>query len=66
MSYIVYQVILVAEDGDYVLDEFNTVARAINYAESKESHYGDGQYLTIQPLKRGYDYDDFSQDRGEW
>ena len=52
--YTVYQVIVTAEDGDYVLSEWQTNERAVEEKDSIKDNYGDGQHLIVQPLRRGY------------
>ena len=46
-----YQVVLIAEDGEYVQDVFNTYAAAENYVQKNKSSYGDGQELVIDSLR---------------
>ncbi len=43
-----YQVILIAEDGEYILEVFNTHAGAENYIHRNASRYGDDQDLVIE------------------
>ena len=52
--YTVYQVILVAEDGEYVKSECQTEERAGIEAEKAEQLSGDGQRYIVQPLNRGF------------
>ena len=52
--YTVYQVVLIAEDGDHVQEEFHTQAEAYNYIVVNRSLYGEGQKLCIDPIDRGF------------
>ena len=45
-----YQVILIAEDGEYIQEEFRTEIAAYNYLVANRCHYGDGQQLVIRPV----------------
>ena len=42
-----YQVVLIAEDGEYVQDSFPTYVGAENYISENKSSYGEGQELVI-------------------
>lgn len=42
-----FKVVLVAEDGEYVLAEFNNFSAAENYCMKNECKYGEGQSLVI-------------------
>ena len=52
--YTCYQVVLVAEDGEYIQEEFQTEAAADAYIRTRSSSYGEGQYLIVNPLYRGF------------
>ena len=52
--YTCYQVVLVAEDGEYVQSEWQTEERAIDEANRKAKFYGDGQRLEIRPFNRSF------------
>jgi len=54
MGYTRYQVILVAEDGEYVLSEWQTEQRAIDEAVKLEANYGEGQRLEVRDFTGGY------------
>tara|TARA_R110000772_G_scaffold39207_4_gene92286 strand:- start:2862 stop:3023 length:162 start_codon:yes stop_codon:yes gene_type:complete len=52
--YIVYQVVLSAEDGDYPQADFQTEVAAYNYITVNRPLYDDGQELYIKPVSRGF------------
>ena len=52
--YIVYQVVLSAEDGDYPQADFQTEVAAYNYIVINRPLFGDGQELYIKPISRGF------------
>ena len=52
--YIVYQVILLGEDGEYVKSEWQTEDRANQEADKLEQDCGDGQRYIVHPFKRGF------------
>jgi hypothetical protein len=52
--YTVYQVVLIAEDGEYVLSEWQTENRAYDQATKESKNYGEGQRLIIRPYTRGF------------
>ena len=54
MPYTKYQVVLVAEDGEYVLYECQTENKAIDLAEKEQENYGDGQRLEIRQFVGGF------------
>jgi hypothetical protein len=43
-----YQVILIAEDGEYFQEAFNTYSGAESYIHRNASRYGDDQELVIE------------------
>ena len=47
-----YQVVLSAEDGEYVISEHRTPERAIVDLESRQDNYGEGQELFIREVAR--------------
>ena len=52
--YTVYQVILIAEDGEYTISDWQTEARANQEVEKLNQDVGEGQFHIVQPLRRGY------------
>jgi len=52
--YTVYQVVLIAEDGEYVISDWQTQERAIIEVEKIKDNYGDGQSLAVRPLHRSF------------
>ena len=52
--YTCYQVVLVAEDGEYVQADFQTEEAAYNYIVANRPAYGEGQELVINPIYRGF------------
>ena len=52
--YTVYQVVLIAEDGEYVQSEWQIEQRAADEAAKDSEDYGQGQRLVVRPLTRGY------------
>jgi hypothetical protein len=47
-------VILIAEDGEYVLSEWQTEENAFKELNKIKGQYGDGQYLTIRQVNRTF------------
>lgn len=43
-----YEVVLIAEDGEYVLTDPMSEASALRWIKSNESRYGEGQDLCVQ------------------
>ena len=52
--YIVYQVVLSAEDGDYPQADFQTEVAAYNYIVINRPLYDASQELYIKPISRGF------------
>ena len=52
--YTCYQVVLVAEDGEYPLEDFQTERAAYNFIVANRPAYGEGQELIIKPIYRGF------------
>ena len=52
--YTCYQVVLIAEDGEYPQEDFQTEVAAYNYIVANRPAYGEGQELIIRPLTRGF------------
>lgn len=52
--YTCYQVVLVAEDGEYPQADFQTEVAAYNYITGNFMRYGEGQELVINPIYRGF------------
>lgn len=51
----IYQVILNAEDGEYIQEEFNSIAAANAYLVVNRPMYGEGQELYIRKVNNpGY------------
>ena len=48
MKKIVYRVVLIAEDGEYVLRETNSIRSANAFINKEQHNYGDGQRLAIR------------------
>jgi len=51
--YTVYQVVLVAEDGEYVQSEWQTKDRANAEADYLSEDEGEGQHYIVRPFVRG-------------
>ena len=74
----IYKIVLVAEDGEYVLDTCYNESTATNKKAELSLQYGEGQSLEIReeddgawedlghddPCYNGYDYED--DDDGYW
>jgi hypothetical protein len=54
MIYIVFQVILLAEDGEYIQAEYLTEDRANQEADKLEQDSGDGQSYIVESLRKEY------------
>ena len=52
--YTCYQVKLASEDGEYPQADFQTEQAALTYIEANKSSYGEGQYLYIAEIYRGF------------
>ena len=52
--YTVYQVVLIAEDGEYPQADFQTQIAAYNYIVVNSLLLCDGQKLSIKPIYRGF------------
>lgn len=52
--YTCYRVVLIAEDGEYVLSEWQTEQRAIEEANRVAGNYGEGQRVTVCSAMRGF------------
>ncbi len=52
--YTCYQVVLIAEDGEYPQQDFQTEAAAIRYINNASDNYGEGQQLIIKPIYRSF------------
>ena len=52
--YTVYQVVLIADDGEYPQADFQTQVAAYNYIVVNRLLLGDGQELSIKPIYRGF------------
>jgi hypothetical protein len=52
--YQIYQVVVVAEDGEYILSEWQTEQRAIDEINREASNYGQGQRLELRKASRGF------------
>ena len=52
--YTCYQVVLIAEDGEYIQEEFQTEAAADAYIRASNRGYGEGQYLIVNPIYRSF------------
>lgn len=52
-----YQVILSAEDGEYVQEEFSSITAANAYLVANVWHYGEGQELYIKEVKQSFYFD---------
>ncbi len=50
IMYTAYQVVLQAEDGEYVQETFQTEKSAYEYIVANRPLYGDGQSLFIRPI----------------
>lgn len=48
MKKIVYRVVLIAEDGEYVLRETNSIRSANAFIDKEQHKYGDGRRLVIR------------------
>ena len=48
-----YQVVLSAEDGEYIQEEFNSIAAANAYLVANRPMYGEGQELYIRKVNNG-------------
>ena len=52
-----YQVVLAAEDGEYIQEEFNSIVAANAYLVANRPLYGEGQELYIRKVNsHGYQY----------
>jgi hypothetical protein len=49
-----YQVVLSAEDGEYIQDEFTSIIAANSYIVANQWHYGEGQELFIRKVDNYY------------
>jgi hypothetical protein len=45
-----YQVVLSAEDGEYIKETFNTYIAACQYCEDNAERYGEDQELYVKPV----------------
>ena len=52
--YTCYQVVLIAEDGEYPQQDFQTEDAAWDYVSMNRADYGEGQELTVNPIYRGF------------
>ena len=52
--YTCYQVVLIAEDGEYPQADFQTELAAYNFIVANRPLYGEGQQLVIKPIHRGF------------
>ena len=52
--YTCYQVVLVAEDGEYAQEDFQTERAAQAFINVMADSYGEGQELQIKPIYRGF------------
>jgi len=52
--YTVYQVVLVAEDGEYPQQDLQTAEAANAYIRTNSASYGEGQYLIVNPIYRSF------------
>ena len=52
--YEVFQVVLFSEDRETVLSDWLTRDLAIDEVARIKQHYGDGQYLLVIPVSRGF------------
>lgn len=50
----IYQVVLLAEDGEYIQEEFDTQLTAYNYLVANQFTFGEGQTLTIREVSEIY------------
>ena len=48
-----YQVVLRAEDGEYIQEEFSSIIAANNYLVANAPMYGEGQQLYIREVNPG-------------
>ena len=49
-----YQVVLIGEDGEYILRQTNNLTSAVSYVEREKNNYGDGQSIAIREVNTGY------------
>lgn len=49
-----YRLILIAEDGEYVISEWQTEGRAFEELRKIEGNYGEGQRLTVRQVARTF------------
>lgn len=49
-----YQVVLIAEDGEYIQEEFQSEVAAYNFIVANRPLYGEGQDLAIKEVRRGF------------
>jgi hypothetical protein len=52
--YSCYRLVLVAEDGEYVISEWQTEERAFKEFDKIKGNYGEGQMLTIRQIARTF------------
>jgi len=52
--YTCYQVILIAEDGEYPQQDFQTEEAAYEYANATRLSFGEGQDLIVRPIYRSF------------
>ncbi len=55
----IYQVVLCAEDGEYIKAEFTTQLAAYNYLVANRPMFGEGQELFIVEINNSYGYLDY-------
>ena len=49
-----YQVVLAAEDGEYIQEEFNSIVAANAYLVANRPLYGEGQELFVRVVENEY------------